>query len=72
MTSKKTSSYDFGRHLVTSLLVFQGFCESFQKICLDFHRFCPDFKEFCLNFWQIKTFGGALAFRPPTPVGLTK
>jgi len=29
-------------------------CPGFQEFCLDIQRFCPD-------FWQIKTFGGALA-----------
>ena len=65
-TSKTTFWYEFGRHLVTPLLVFQGSCKGFQKFCQDFHRFSPNFKEFCSNFWQIKTFWGAFALPPPT------
>jgi len=57
MTSKKTSSYEFGRHLVTSLLVFQGFYEGVQKFCLDFHRFCPNFKDFARIFGKSKFLG---------------
>jgi len=54
-----------GRHFYP---YFQVVCPEFQVFCEHFHRFCPDFQGFCPDFRQIKTFGGALASPPPTPL----
>ena len=76
----------FGRHISKSNIVgryfcpdFQGFCRDiygfcsdFQGFCQNFQRFCPNFQGFCPDFQQIKTFGGALAPPPPTPLHCKK
>ena len=49
---------NFGRH----------FCPDFQGFYPDFQRFCSNLQRFCPNFQQIKTFRGALAPSPPTPL----
>jgi len=39
-----------------------------RHFCPDFQGFCQNFQGFCPDFQQIKTFGGALAHPPPTPL----
>jgi len=58
MSSKKSSSCYFRRRWAPFLL----------HIFRDFAQISTDFKGFCLDFHQIKTFEGALAPMPPTPV----
>jgi len=39
-----------------------------QQFCEGIHTFCPNFHRFCPDFHQSKSFRGALAPPPPTPV----
>jgi len=51
-----------GRHFCSD---FQGVSEGSQRFYPDFRGFCPDCMGFFPGFYQIKTFGGAVA--PPAP-----
>jgi len=70
--------HDFQKNVFTFILgaIFvnsthiQQFCEGVHIFFPNFLTFCPDFKGFCPDFQQIKTFGGAVAPPPPTPVPL--
>jgi len=57
---------------VTSKKVFMCFLDMLGSIFLKSNNvgrhFCPNFQRFCPDFWQIKTFGGALA--PPNTIPL--
>jgi len=41
--------------------VGRHFCSDFQGVAEGSRRFCPDFMGFCPDFYQIKTFGVAVA-----------
>ena len=47
---------------------FSEICKGFHRFCPYFHVICPDCRGFCPDSHQIKTFGGALAPPPPTPL----
>jgi len=72
--SKKSScdSTNVGRHFISKQThVGHHFCPDFQLFSKRFHKFCPDLHVFCPDFYQIKTFGVALALPaplPPTPL----
>jgi len=53
-----SKSNNFGRH----------FCLHFQVVCPDLQVFCEHLHRFFPDFQQIKSFGGALAAQPPTPL----
>jgi len=63
-------------HTVLGAIFFKSkhagrhFCSYFQGVCSDFQGFCEGFQRFFPDFHQIKTFGGALALPPPTPVSV--
>jgi len=50
------------------LLGFEEILPKFSRFCANFWRCCLDFQGFCLDFQQTKTFGGAPAPLPPTPL----
>jgi len=59
---KKTAFHvNPGATIFKSKHVGRHFCSGFQEVLEGSQRFCPDFH-------QIKTFGGAVASLPPTPV----
>jgi len=69
MTSKnKTYSCDFGHLFFKSKHVGRHFCTRFQWVCEGCQRFCPYFCWFCPDFYKVKSFGGALAPPPLTPL----
>jgi len=64
MTSKKTSSCEFGRHFLKSKHVghhfcshFQGFCPDFQGVCEVFTDFAQVFRNFARIFTKSKLLG---------------
>jgi len=61
---KKSSSCSFGSRCAPFLLIFSGFSQIFR----DFVKVFRDFAQISTDFHQIKTFGGAPAPPPPTPV----
>jgi len=58
------SSKNVGRHFCSK---FQRVCSYFEEVREFFQRFYLDFTGFCSDFYQIKTFGGALTPLHPTP-----
>jgi len=70
MTSKDRSSCDSANVRGHFFPYFQGVFLDFQGFCEDFHGFCLDFQELCPDLRQIKTFRGALAHPPPSPLDL--
>ena len=65
---KKTPFFPNKRTLAAIFARFSAICNGFHQCRIHFHGFFPDIPGFCLNFQQIKTFGGALAPLPPTPL----
>ena len=64
--------------IFVKLTHIQRFCEGLHIFWLkfvtlgpDFSGFFPDFSGICPDFHQFKTFGGAVALPPPTPVIVT-
>jgi len=68
---QKKAPLSFGRRWVPFLSNFQGFSQAFRDFVKVFRDFAQISTDFCPDFYQIKTFGGALALSappPPTPV----
>jgi len=58
---RKAFHVNSGDIIFKSKHVGRHFCSDFQGVLEGSQRFCPDFMGICLDFYQIKTFGGAVA-----------